>query len=144
MQRVHTTTLAAQGHQDVPFDQVIEAINPSRSMAHAPLFQTMLVWQNTARADLDLGDVTLQGLDAAQVPAQFDVSLELGEYDDGIAGSVTFATSLFERASVERYLDYFKALLEGMVAHADQPMRQLKMLPEAERRQVMHGWNDTE
>ncbi|MGS0897686.1 AMP-binding protein, partial [Burkholderia stagnalis] len=108
------------------------------------LFQTMLVWQNTARADLDLGDVTLQGLDAAQAPAQFDVTLELGESDAGIVGSLTFATSLYTRASAERTLRYFTTLLEGMVAHADQPMRQLKMLPEAERRQVMHGWNDTE
>ncbi|WP_414445213.1 amino acid adenylation domain-containing protein [Burkholderia sp. 22PA0106] len=143
LKRVHDTTLAAQSHQDLPFDQVIEAINPSRSLAHAPLFQTMLVWQNNARADLDLGDITLQAMAAAQAPSQFDVTLELGESDTGIAGRLMFASSVFERASVERYLGYFTALLDGMAADADQPMLQLRMLPEAERRQVMHGWNDT-
>ncbi|WP_414445210.1 amino acid adenylation domain-containing protein [Burkholderia sp. 22PA0106] len=143
LERMHDTTLAAQSHQDVPFDQVIEAVNPSRSLAHAPLFQLLLVWQNNVQDDLDLGTLTLDGIHAAQAPAQFDMSLELGESGACIAGNVTFATSLFERASVERYLGYFKALLDGMVADADQPMLQLRMLPEAERRQVMLGWNDT-
>ncbi|MGS0897587.1 amino acid adenylation domain-containing protein, partial [Burkholderia stagnalis] len=141
--RVHAATLAAQGHQDVPFDQVIEAINPARSTAHAPLFQTMLVWQNTEPAELDLGDVRLQGLSADRDRAQFDVTLALGEHETGFAGRVTFDTALFERASIERYLGYFKALLAGMAAGASGPMHAIEILPPAERRRIVHDWNDT-
>ncbi|MGS0897609.1 amino acid adenylation domain-containing protein, partial [Burkholderia stagnalis] len=143
VKRVHDATLAAQANQDVPFDQVIEAINPSRSMAHAPLFQTMLVWQNTEPVDLDLGDVTLQGIAADDDHAQFDVTLALGETGDGIAGSLTFAVSLYERASVERYLGYFTTLLDAMATDANRPVRQLDLLTAAERRTITQGWNDT-
>jgi amino acid adenylation domain-containing protein len=143
VQRVHAATLAAQGHQDIPFDQVIEAINPARSTSHAPLFQLMLVWQNTGPTDLDLGDVRLQGLSADSDRAQFDVTLALGEHEAGFAGRVTFDTALFERASIERYLGYFKALLAGMTAGAAAPMHALEILPPAERERIVHAWNDT-
>ncbi|WP_414449353.1 amino acid adenylation domain-containing protein [Burkholderia sp. 22PA0099] len=140
--RVHAATLAAQANQDLPFEQVIEAANPSRSMAHAPLFQSMLVWQNQAQADLDLGDVTLRGMAPERDQAQFDVTLELGETGDGIAGSLTFATALYERASVERYLGYFTTLLDALVADANRPVRQLDMLTAAERQALAHDGND--
>ncbi|RYF20016.1 MAG: amino acid adenylation domain-containing protein, partial [Comamonadaceae bacterium] len=131
-------------HQDIPFEQVIEAVNPVRSMAHAPLFQLMLSWQNNEQGQLRLGDVKLQELPAIDQQAQFDVTLELGEHDGKIAGSARFATAVLERASVERYLGYFKALLQGMAAEADQPvgaMSAIGILPALEQAQLLAGFH---
>ncbi|MGS0897470.1 amino acid adenylation domain-containing protein, partial [Burkholderia stagnalis] len=137
LKRVHDATLAAQAHQDVPFDQVIEVVNPPRSMAHAPLFQLMLAWGNDTPLPARLGGVALRNMPAAQVPSQFDATLALDDDGATIAGRLTFAASLFERASVARYLGYFEALLAAMVTDARRPMAQLTVLPDAERRQAL-------
>ncbi|RYF22247.1 MAG: amino acid adenylation domain-containing protein, partial [Comamonadaceae bacterium] len=148
IRRVHEVTLSAQSHQDIPFEQVIEAVNPTRSMAHAPLFQLMLSWQNNEQSELSMGPVRLQGLSTGTPVAKFDLSLNLGEHDGRIAGVMEYATALFDKASVQRQLQYLRKVLEGMVAqHADQsiklPMEQLALLSGGEREQLVHGWNDT-
>jgi amino acid adenylation domain-containing protein len=137
LKRVHDATLAAHAHQDLPFDQVIEAVNPPRSMAHAPLFQLMLAWRTDAPLPAELGGVALRSMAAPQMPAQFDATLDLGDDGTTIGGRLTFATSLFERTTVARYLGYFEALLAAMVADADRPMAQLAMLSDAERQRAL-------
>ncbi|WP_414449351.1 amino acid adenylation domain-containing protein [Burkholderia sp. 22PA0099] len=143
VRRVHEAALAAQAHQDLPFEQVIEAVNPARSRSHAPLFQLMMVWQNYERANFELSGLQLESMAAAQIMARFDLSLIMREHDGRIGLSMLFATSLFERASIERYLGYFEALLGAMVDDAGAPVQRIGLLAEAERRQVMEGGNDT-
>ncbi|RYF02089.1 MAG: amino acid adenylation domain-containing protein, partial [Comamonadaceae bacterium] len=134
-------------HQDIPFEQVIEAVNPVRSMAHAPLFQLMLSWQNNEQGQMQLrgakGDVMLQEMQAADEQAQFDITLELGERDGRISGIAKYATAVLDRASVQRYLGYFKALLQGMAPEADQPAGAIAMLPSGETSQLLNVLNDT-
>ncbi len=142
--RVKERTLAAQDHQDIPFEQVVEGVQPVRSLAHTPLFQVMFAWQNTPRGELELPGLTLRSVDSAsRVTAKFDLSLSLAEQDGRIVGGVEYATSLFERATVERFLGYFRRVLEGMAADEYQALDQLPMLPEAERHQVLAEWNAT-
>ncbi|WP_169730158.1 non-ribosomal peptide synthetase, partial [Chitinimonas koreensis] len=143
LQRTQAQVLAAQQHQDLPFDQVVEAVQPLRSLSHTPLFQTMLAWQNTPAGELAMPRLTLTELDTAQTTAQFDLTLSLQESGDGIAGTLNYATALFDAATVQRYLGHWITLLTAMVADPTQPIDRLPLLDAAQRRQLLLDWNDT-
>ncbi|HYW07517.1 MAG TPA: condensation domain-containing protein, partial [Longimicrobium sp.] len=143
--RVRTGALEAQQHQDIPFEQVVDLVQPARSMAHSPLFQVMFAWQNVPGGSLELPGLTLAGIgDTARVTAKYDLLLSLGETGGRISGGVEYATSLFERDTVERYLGYLRAVLERMAADEDQPVAAIPLLADAERRRVLHEWNATD
>jgi amino acid adenylation domain-containing protein len=152
--RVKERALGAQQNQDIPFEQVVELVQPARSMAHSPLFQVMFGWQNASSGGLELPGRTLGSPGSAGSPssagsvseaaAKFDLSLDLSERDGRIVGSVTYATALFERATVERHIGYLRGALEAMVADERQPMDRLALLPAHERRQVVEAWNATD
>ncbi|WP_050808442.1 non-ribosomal peptide synthetase [Collimonas fungivorans] len=141
---VKQQSLAAQQHQEVPFEQVVEHARPVRSMAHSPLFQVMFSWQNAPQGKLQLSGLELTPLAVRQVTAKFDLTLSLGEAGDELAGSLEYATALFEPKTVERYLGYWHRLLEAMVADDAQQIARLPMLGAAERRQLVTGWNVTQ
>src|SRR5262249_19227185 len=114
---------------------------PSRSLAHSPLFQVVFAWQN-AEADMpDLHGLKLAPLATPHVTSKFDLTLSLGEAGEMIAGGVEYATALFERATIERYLGYLRMLLEAMTADDAQAIARLPLLGEAERRRVLIDWN---
>ncbi|HEX9937102.1 MAG TPA: condensation domain-containing protein, partial [Longimicrobium sp.] len=146
--RVKERALAAQHHQDIPFEQVVELVDPARSLSHHPLFQVVIAWQNMARGDGNT--LSLPGLEAgvavesAHVDAKVDLWLGLWEADDRILGSVKYATALFDRATVERHLAYLRRVLEAFVADDLQGVGALPLLPEAERRLMLETWNRTE
>ena len=120
LERVKEQMLAAQQHQDIPFEQVVELARPVRSLSHGPLFQVMFDWEQNAGGDggrLAMPGVELGPLGvASDVVAKFDLTLFLRDAGERIVGGLVYATSLFERATVERYLGYLRRLLEGMVA----------------------------
>ena len=144
--RVKNRALAAQHHQDLPFEQVVELLNPARSLAHHPLFQVMFTWQNAPRGSLELPGLHVGGVGAgvAAVQAKFDLSLSLWEASGRIAGSVTYATALFERATVARYVGYLRRVLEEMAADEARRVERLALMPESERARVLEEWNRTE
>ncbi|HVG43523.1 MAG TPA: amino acid adenylation domain-containing protein, partial [Longimicrobium sp.] len=146
--RVKERSLGAQHHQDIPFEQVVERVQPVRSLAHTPLFQAMFVWQNAPGGSLELPGLALGPLDPAgsggsssQVAAKFDLSLALWEDGGRIEGAVEYATALFERETVERWLGYLRRVLEGMVADERGSVERLELLPDAERRRVVEEFN---
>ena len=142
--QVRQRVLQAQAHQDVPFEQVVEALKPARSLAHSPLFQLLFTWQNAPRQALDLGPLRLRELTEGEHPsAQFDLSLSLQEAGGRIAGSLEFATALHDRGTMQRHIGYLKALLRGMVRDDARPVERIAILDEAERRQLLQGWNGT-
>jgi len=143
--RVKARALEAQANQDIPFEQVVERVQPARSLAHTPLFQVMFAWQNAPESSLELPGLRLSPADAApHVTAKFDLLLSLGEVDGRIAGDVEYATSLFERATVERHLGYLRRVLEQMAADDAAPVDRLELLSAAERRMVVEAWNATD
>ncbi|HEX2080123.1 MAG TPA: condensation domain-containing protein, partial [Longimicrobium sp.] len=143
--RVKARALEAQQHQDVPFEQVVERVQPARSLAHGPLFQVLFAWQNTPRDALDLSGLELSPLQGgSHETAKFDLSLVLYEAGGRIVGGLTYATALFDEATVERYAGYLRRVLAAMAADHGQRVEQLEVLPEAERRQVVEEWNRTE
>ncbi|MFN4925259.1 condensation domain-containing protein, partial [Bradyrhizobium sp.] len=141
--RVNARTVAAQEHQDLPFEQVVELVQPSRSLSHAPLFQAVLVWQNLPAGRLDLGELRLEAVEVPRVSAQFDMTLSLAQTGGTISGGLEYATALFDRGTIERWAGYFVRLLEGMVADARAPVDRLPLQGEAERHRVLVEWNAT-
>jgi non-ribosomal peptide synthetase component F len=132
LQRVKERALGARHHQDLPFEQVVELLQPARSMAHSPLFQVMFSWQNTPRGALTLPGLELVPLRGTRSgTAKFDLTLTLSESEGRIVGSLEFATALYEAETVERFAGYLRRVLEQMAAREDQAIEQLQLLPQA-------------
>ncbi|WP_212590243.1 non-ribosomal peptide synthetase, partial [Xanthomonas translucens] len=136
--QVRSTALVAQDHQDLPFEQVIEALNPARHLGHHPIFQAMLVWQNNADVALDLPGLHSRVLEQDNATAKFDLQLTLQVQDAHIAGQLTYATALFERDTIERHLAQFVALLRGIVADDNIRVDRLPLSSALERQQWLH------
>ncbi|MFD6826962.1 condensation domain-containing protein, partial [Streptomyces sp. NPDC060085] len=149
VERVRETDLAAYAHQDVPFEHLVEVLNPERSMSRHPLFQVMLTFQNNAKAQLTMPDLDVKSL-TAPGSAKFDLFLSVAEHTapdglpDGLAGVLEFSTDLFDRATAESLLERFGRVLAAVVANADQPVDELEVLSEAERRELLEVRNATE
>ncbi|MBT0964302.1 condensation domain-containing protein, partial [Denitromonas iodatirespirans] len=138
------TVVSAQAHQDLPFEQVVDIVKPDRSLSHTPLFQAALAWQNTPNGELALGGLDLSPLEIGHHTAQFDLTLTLQPTQEGIAGSLEYATVLFDPATVARFIGYWTRLLEAMVeASADTRIDQLDILDTEERHQLLDDWNAT-
>jgi len=141
------TTLAAFAHQELPFEQIVEAVQPQRSLSHSPLFQSLFAFNNTSIAGEEavaLPGLTLSPVKFADESAHFDLSLSMADRDGHLAGSLEYASDLFDHATIERWAGYFLNLLEAMVAEASVPVDRLPLLPATERRQLLHEFNATE
>ncbi|NPD22307.1 condensation domain-containing protein, partial [Corallococcus exiguus] len=143
LQRVRETTLGAFAHQEVPFEKLVEQLRPARELGRSPLFQVMLVLQPDPLPALSLPGLTLDPVELESRTAPFDLKLSLAESAQGLAGSLEYATDLFEPATVVRLLGHLRQLLEGVLARPEQRIAELPLLTEAERHQVLVAWNDT-
>nr|WP_122317397.1 non-ribosomal peptide synthetase [Pseudomonas cichorii] len=143
LHRVRQLSLEAQARQALPFEHVVEVVKPVRSLSHSPLFQVMLSWQNNENVELMLGDLRLEGIGAPRRTAKFDLSLELGEINGQLQGSLEFATALFQPHTIERYRGYLECLLRAMVADASQAVHGVA-LPGPAERQALARFNDTQ
>ncbi|MFL1555608.1 amino acid adenylation domain-containing protein [Pseudomonas sp. O11] len=142
--QVKQRALEAQSHQDLPFEQLVEALQPERSLSHNPLFQVMFNHQtegHKTRAAQQLPGLALEALEWGDQSAQFDLSLDTQESPEGLAASLTYATDLFNAATVERMAQHWQALLRAVVARAGNRVAQLAMLTKDEQRRVLHDWN---
>ncbi|HEV3049100.1 MAG TPA: condensation domain-containing protein, partial [Longimicrobium sp.] len=151
LERVRALALEAQQNQDIPFEQVVERVHPTRSLSHSPLFQAMFAWQNAPGGGLELPGLVqgplhpaASGGSSAPVAAKFDLSLTLGEHGGRIVGMVDYATALFDRATVERWLGYLRRVLGEMVADDAKQVHRVELLDAAERRRVVEEWNATD
>ncbi|RKH22093.1 condensation domain-containing protein, partial [Corallococcus sicarius] len=100
--QVRGTVLEAYEHQDVPFEKLVEVLQPTRSLSHTPLFQTLLTLQNVPTEDVRLPGLRLQGLTSEHTTSKFDLSAFFSETPDGLQGVLEYSTALFERSTVER------------------------------------------
>ncbi len=144
--RVKTQVLDAQRHQDIPFEQVVERLDPVRSASHSPLFQVMFTWQNAPGTTLDLAGLTQSSVEARdeRESVKQDLGLSLVEEHGRITGDLTYATSLFDRDTMARWIEYLRRVLAAMVEDERQRVDRLTLMPERERRRVVEEWNDTE
>ncbi|MGH3873694.1 MAG: amino acid adenylation domain-containing protein [Pseudonocardiaceae bacterium] len=147
--RVRGTALAAYAHQDVPFEYLVEILNPERSLARHPLFQVTLALQNTPLANFELSGLRIRPVWAGTGTAKFDLSVSLTERHSvdgspaGIDGFVEYASDLFDAGTVELIVARWMRLLEAVLADPDRPIRRIDVLTAAERSRLLVDCNDT-
>ncbi|MDQ9589095.1 amino acid adenylation domain-containing protein, partial [Serratia marcescens] len=141
--RIRHAVLAARENRDLPFEQVVELVNPPRHLGYTPLFQVMLAWQDGSVRDISLPGLQAESAELGYQIAKYDLTLDLAERDEQISGTLNFATALFDRATAERYGVYLVQVLRAMATNATQPASHLDLLPVAERELLLYGWNRT-
>ena len=144
LDEVKEAALGAQAHQDLPFEQLVDALRPERSLGRNPLFQVMFGHERTEAGDVRLGNLRVEELPFDAPVAQFDLALATQEQADGsLVCAFTYATDLFDAATIERLGGWFANLLEGIAAMPEQVVGDLPLLAGDERRWLVEGCNDT-
>jgi len=141
--RAREVALGAYAHQDLPFEQLVEELQPVRSLSYTPLFQVMFALQNAPMPSLELPGLTLNPLATESATAKFDLTLSVENTEQGLVGSWEYNTDLFDAATITRMAGHFQTLLEGIVANPEQRLLNLPLLSAAEQRQLLLEWNDT-
>ena len=149
LEAVKTTSLACFEHQDIPFEQIVEHINPDRDMSRSPLFQVMMAYQNLPQDDVGLGQAALEGLQFSAYEleletAKFDQTLTLWPQQGTIHGSLSYSTALFSADTMARFVQHFVALCESLLTHPQQALYQAQLLSPQERTRQVQEWNQTE
>ncbi len=144
LQRVRQVALDAYAHQNLPFEQLVDALQPERNLSHSPLFQVMFVLQNAPMGKLELPGLTLTPMAMEIVTAKFDLTLSMTETDQGLRGTLEYNSDLFDRTTMTKMAKHFQTLLEAIVANPQQRISELPLLSEAERHQLLVEWNDTQ
>ncbi|WP_245633548.1 non-ribosomal peptide synthetase [Amycolatopsis jejuensis] len=140
LKQVRAALRGAIDHVGLPFERVVELVNPPRSPAHTPLFQTMVAWVPTVHDLLELPGVAAEPLEVEHAPAKFDLALGMADEDGDITGHLDYAVALFDHATAQRYARYFVRLLEQLVARPDAEATSYELLDEAERREIL-AWS---
>ncbi|KAK3817436.1 MAG: Non-ribosomal peptide synthetase module [Benniella sp.] len=143
LERVQKVSLDAQNHQNIPFEQVVDIVQPPRSLSHSPLFQVMFVLQNNEESEWHLPGLDVVEIDSSYDIAKFDLTLALFESDNEILGALSYSTALFDRTTVERHVGYLSSMLQAMVGDVDRPVMSVDLLSQVERDVVLVKWNDT-
>ncbi|WP_316170924.1 non-ribosomal peptide synthetase [Bradyrhizobium sp. SZCCHNRI1058] len=143
IERVKTAVLAAQDHQDLPFEHLVEALQPPRHPEYTPVFQVVFAWQSNDIGSLALPGLAVERLATEQHKIKFDLELDLSESGGRISGKINYATALFDAETVQRYRTYLLAVLRAMVADTSQPVDRIELLPAEERALLLDDWNRT-
>ncbi|MFY8106867.1 MAG: non-ribosomal peptide synthetase, partial [Elstera sp.] len=141
LRQTRATVLAAQKHQALPFDTIVEQVNPPRSLGHTPIFQTMLTWEDEGSASLPLPGLTVTPLTLPHYSAKFDVLLTLREEGGRLVGGLEFATALFETATAQRFERYFQRALRQLAESPETALASLDLLGARDRAQILTAWN---
>ncbi|MEQ4503545.1 amino acid adenylation domain-containing protein, partial [Pseudomonas sp.] len=140
--QVKETTLDAYAHQDVPFEKVVEALNPVRDLSRQPLFQVDFTMQNTPVGGLDLPGLTLAPAHLEHVTAKYDLSFLVQEGPAGLQGHIEYATDLFDADTIDRLIGHFETLLEAIVTDPGRRVTELELIGSADRT-LLASWNET-
>ncbi|ARN83878.1 hypothetical protein B1812_21580 (plasmid) [Methylocystis bryophila] len=141
--RVRETALGAQAHQDLPFERLVEEVQPVRDLSRDPLFQVMFVLQNAPMQELTLSGLRAEPVATESGASKFDLTLAVIDTGEGLNASFEYATALFDAGTIERLAGHYCTLLEGIVADPERRLSELPLLGEAERRRILVEWNQT-
>ncbi|MEH2128696.1 amino acid adenylation domain-containing protein [Nostoc sp.] len=144
LQRVRQVAMEAYSHQDVPFEKVVEVLQPERNLSYSPLFQVMFILQNTPPGQLDLPGLSLTRLEIENSTAKYDLTLSMTESEQGLSASLEYNSDLFDQATITRMVGHFVTLLEGIVANPQERISQLPLLTQPEQHQLLVEWNNTQ
>jgi amino acid adenylation domain-containing protein len=144
LEHVRQTVLDAFEHQAYPFPLLVERLQPERSLSREPIFQAFFIFDNEPAAAPQLPGVTISSLDIDTQAVQFDLELRLTDMGHGLKGTFAYSTDLFEKSTISRMLVHFQNLLESLLADPERRLSEVTILSEAECRQVLVEWNDTD
>ncbi|MBF0428907.1 MAG: amino acid adenylation domain-containing protein, partial [Magnetococcales bacterium] len=142
--RVRRMALDAFAHQDIPFEHLVDALQPTRNLSHAPLFQVMFALQNAPFESLEMTGLTITPLELFGKSAKFDLTLSMEESQEGLTGTIEYNTDLFDAATIERIIGHFQTLLASIVTNPASPLSRLPILNDAERHYLLEGLNATD
>ncbi|HEX8559883.1 MAG TPA: amino acid adenylation domain-containing protein, partial [Pyrinomonadaceae bacterium] len=138
--RVKDVALGAYAHQDVPFEKLVEELQPERNAAHTPIFQVMFALQNAPQASITLPELTLSALGTENHTTHFDLGVSLGEGAEGLYGLVEYNTDLFDRDTVTQLMRHLRRLLASVAQDPSLPVADLPLLDDDERRLLLDEW----
>ena len=144
LQRVKQMTLAAYQHQDVPFEQIIEMLQPQRSLNRTPLYQVEFTLQNAPLEPLEVRGLRFTPLDVQEVSSESDLNLIMTENESGLTGEVVYATDLFDATTIERMMSHFRNLLEEIVKAPEQRILELPLTSGSETQALLATWGETD
>jgi hypothetical protein len=143
--RVREVCLGAYAHQELPFERLVEELNPERSLGRTPLFQVKLILQNAPMPEVEPTGIHLEAIAVDPGFCQFDLSMSVWNTGEKLAAQFMYATDLYESSTVERMAGHWLTLLEGMASDAGRKVGELEMLSESERQQAQYikaeKWN---
>jgi amino acid adenylation domain-containing protein len=143
VRRVREVTLGAYGHQEVPFEKLVEELRPERSLSHNPLFSVMFVLQNAPMPSLKLTGLELSVMESDTETAKFDITMSALEVGREMMLTIQYRADLFDEATVERMLSHYRNLLESGLADPTRKVSDLQLLGEKERRRILSQWNQS-
>ncbi|WP_292779568.1 non-ribosomal peptide synthetase [Nostoc sp. NMS9] len=142
--RVREVALSAYAHQNLPFEMLVEALQPERDLSYTPLFQVMFALQNASTSQVELTGLTVTPLITEGATAKFDLSLLMQNTATGLVGFWEYNTDLFDASTIERMTGHFVTLLEGIITNPQQLISQFPLLTAVEQQQLLVEWNDTQ
>ena len=144
LKRVRDVCLGAYAHQDVPFEKLVEELQPERDLSRSPLFQAKLNLQNTQRAELELEGLRLLSLGEGEIEtAKIDLTMTLREEGRELIGVAEYSRDLFEAATIERLVSHYANVLKGILGGSERPVSEFDLLSDQEREQILMEWNQT-
>ena len=142
LERVRAVVLESAEYRDIPFEWVVDAVQPERSMSHAPLVQAVFSLQNTPRAEIDLPGLTIKRFGYEQVSAKFDLNLAMGELNGRLGGAVEYNTDIFTEQTIANMARHFVNILKAVIADPFCKLSRIPLMDEAERA-LIDSWNQT-
>ncbi len=140
--RVRKMALDASAYQHLPFEQLVEVLQPERDLSYSPWFQVMFIFLNVPMGELKLPGLDITPLDVEKETSMFDLTLSMMEAEQGLQGSFEYSTDLFDVTTINRMVGHFQTLLEGIAANPEQRVAELPLLSVAEQNQLLMEWND--
>ena len=142
--QVKSTALAAYEHQDLPFEQLVQQLQPERSLSYNPLFQVMFVFQNMPMATPTLAEMSIDWQEGYTSTSKFDLTLFIHEQGQELVATIEYNTDLFAADAIARMLGHLETLLGGIVTNSDRTIAKLPLLTAAEQHQMLVEWNNTQ
>src|SRR5262249_1038289 len=143
VKREREVALGAYAHQELPFEKLVEEINPGRDLSRSPLFQVMMVLQNMRREQAGLRWLKAGRIGEEAATAKFDLTLTLMEAGEGIVGSLEYSRDLYEGETIRRMARHYEKVVEEVVRDAEQRIRDIELMSGSEREQILVKWNET-
>ncbi|MGI9309603.1 MAG: amino acid adenylation domain-containing protein, partial [Gammaproteobacteria bacterium] len=141
--RTKAAALGAYAHQELPFEKLVEELQPDRDTSHPPIFQVLFVLQENLSDQPEFRDMKVTPLDFELGSAKFDLSMFMVELPEGLTAAIEYNTDLFEPETIDRMLVHFETLLTGIASQPTRPLSQLPLMADTERRHLLEDFNQT-